>query len=524
MTNELILYKSLVALSGVLSLCLCLFAFYKLKGAPGVKPYIIATILSSLFSFFYVFELSSSTLKGIKLWLSMEYLVMPFIPAFIFLMCAEYAGQKLKPWVIYILFLFPSATIFMHATNGLHHLYYKAVELRNDAPFPIADLEYGPFFYVHAFYMFICLTVSVLTLLLRLKGASLLFRIQLMAMAAGLVFPILANYFYLNDLSPYGIDLGPVSMSLSYLFHWVALMSFKMFDVTPILRDTVFDRMKEGVIVLNRKGAILDYNSAMVPIMPFLKPSVIGKPFKEAFSGFRILEEIIENGMDCDYEWIRDGKKIHHQVQMSDVEDKNGHQIGRIISFVNITEKILIQEQLKELASIDGLTQVYNRTYFMKQSLESLGGISPNGGDVSLIMFDIDHFKKINDEYGHETGDLVLSHVARVAKESIRAADVIGRYGGEEFIILLPDTSFDEACDLAEAIRLNVSEQYTKLGQVYVHATLSLGVSHLFLFPQVLDDPIQFLMREADQALYAAKRNGRNNVQRFVRETELTEV
>ncbi|MCA1037949.1 diguanylate cyclase [Bacillus infantis] len=524
MTNELILYKSLVAFSGVLSLCLCLFAFFKLKGAPGVKPYIIATILSSLFSFFYVFELSSSTLKGILLWLSAEYLVMPFIPAFLFLMCAEYAGQKLKPWVHYILFLFPGVTIFMHATNGLHHLYYTAVELRDEAPFPIADLEYGPFFYVHAFYMFICLSVSVMTLLLQLRGASLLFRFQLLAMAAGLVFPILANYFYLNDLSPYGIDLGPVSMSLSYLFHWAALMSFKMFDVTPILRDTVFDRMKEGVIVLNTKGTILDYNSAMRPIMPFLKPSVIGKPFKEAFSGSGTLGEIIENGMDCDYEWIQDDKKIHHQVQMSDVEDKNGHQIGRIISFVNITEKILIQEQLKILASIDGLTQVYTRTYFMKKSLESLEAISPNGRSVSLIMFDIDHFKKINDEYGHETGDFVLAHVAGVAKASIRATDVIGRYGGEEFIILLPDTSFDEACDLAEVIRLNVSGQYTKAGQVYVHATLSLGVSHMFLFPQILDDPIQFLMREADQALYAAKRNGRNNVQRFVRETELTEV
>jgi diguanylate cyclase (GGDEF)-like protein len=524
MTNELILYKSLVAFSGVLSLCLCLFAFLKLKGAPGVKPYIIATILSSLFSFFYVFELSSSTLKGIKLWLSMEYLVMPYIPAFIFIMCAEYAGHKLKPWAHYILFLIPSITIFMHATNGLHQLYYTAVEMKDDAPFPIADLEYGPFFYVHAFYMFICLTVSVLTLLLQLKGASLLFRIQLLAMAAGLIFPILANYFYLNDLSPYGIDLGPVSMSLSYLFHWAALMSFKMFDVTPILRDTVFDRMKEGVIVLNTKDIILDYNSAMRQIMPFLKPSVIGKPFTEAFAGSGILGKIIENGMDCDYAWMQGDKKIHHQVQMSDVEDKNGNKIGRIISFVNITEKILIQEQLKELASIDGLTQVYNRTYFMKQSLESLGGISPNGEDVSLIMFDIDHFKKINDDYGHETGDFVLSQIAAIAKDSIRESDVIGRYGGEEFIILLPETSFDEACDLAEAIRLNVSGQHTEAGQVNVHATLSLGVSHMFLFPQVLDDPIQFLMREADQALYAAKRNGRNNVQRFVREIELTEV
>ena len=515
MINELLMFKLIVALAGILSLFLCFFAHFKLKGAPGVRPYKAATLLSSLFAFFYVFELSSTSLRDIKLWIMMEYLVMPFIPALLFIMCSEYVGQKLKIWVYYFLFSIPCFTIFMHATNNLHHLYYSSVGLRSDAPFPIARLEYGPFFYIHALYLFLCLAVSVLTLARQLKSASFIFRIQILAMIAGLIFPILANYFYLNGLSPYGIDLGPVSMSLSYIFHCIALLSFKMFNVTPIFRDTVFDRMKEGVIVLNQNGIILDYNQAMLPIIPSLHTAVIGKPMIEILSDNSSLQTIIDTEENCDYKWIYNNKTIYHQVQFSEVLNKNSLKVGQIVTFVNITEKIKLQEQLKQLASIDGLTQVYNRTYFLKLSNELLHTKTPERISLSLIMFDIDHFKRVNDDYGHETGDIVLSHIATIAKKCIQESDIIGRYGGEEFVILLPNTTREEAYILANIIRVKALESPSYTNNTIIQTTLSLGVSHT-LVTQPSIDTIKNLMREADQALYTAKKNGRNNVQIYL--------
>ncbi|MGG0738853.1 histidine kinase N-terminal 7TM domain-containing protein [Niallia taxi] len=516
MINELLMFKLIVAIAGILSLFLCIFAHFKLKGAPGVRPYKAAALLSALFAFFYVSELSSTTLSDIKLWIMMEYLVMPFIPALLFIMCSEYVGQKLKTWVYYLLFSIPCFTIFMQATNNLHHLYYSSVGLSSDAPFPIARMEYGPFFYIHALYLFLCLVVSVLTLARQLKSASFIFRIQILAMMAGLVFPVLANYFYLNGLSPYGIDLGPVSMSLSYIFHCIALLSFKMFNVTPIFRDTVFDRMQEGVIVLNQNGIILDYNQAMLPIIPSLHAGAIGKPITEILEDNSSLQAIIDIEENCDYKWIHNNKTIYHQVQFSEIQSENLLKVGQIVTFVNITEKIELQEQLKQLASIDGLTQVYNRTYFMKLANELLHTKIHEGGSLSLIMFDIDHFKKVNDDHGHETGDIVLSHIARIAKKCIQESDIIGRYGGEEFVILLPNTTKDEAYMLANIIRVKALESPSNSNNTVIPTTLSLGVSHTLVTPSSTGT-IKHLMREADQALYTAKRNGRNNVQIYLK-------
>lgn len=517
MNSELLFYVLIIVLAGVLSLFLSFFTYFKLRANPGAKPFLVVTILSSVFSFLYVFEITSTTLEDIKFWLSLEYLVMPFIPAFILLMCFEYVGRKLHSWVYHVIFSVPCITIFMHATNELHNLYYTSVKLRTDTPFPIVTFEYGVFFYFHSLYLFLCFVISIITLLPQLKRGVFIFRMQIITMIAGLIFPIVANYFYLNDLSPYGIDLGPVSMSLSFIFHTLALLSFKMFNVVPIYRGTVFERMKEGVIVLNNDDVILDYNQAMTLIIPTLTMSFIGKPLRLVVSGNKRLDEVIVHGEDCDYEMIKDGRGSHFQVQFSNVTDRNNTRIvAKIISFVDITEKIQLQEKLKELASIDGLTQVFNRSFFMNQSEEHLKRLV-TGERVSLIMFDIDHFKKVNDTFGHEAGDLVLSHVAKVAKSILNGTNIIGRYGGEEFVIMLPNTSLEEAYSLSNSLRVKVSESPILIKNTRIQVTLSLGVStEQIASDDNIDKMIRELMNKADQALYKAKRKGRNNAQKFI--------
>lgn len=233
MHNEAFVYILVVIFSGILSFLLCLYAYFSLRNVPGGKSYIFVTLFSAIFTFSYAFELSSSSLGNILIWLSVEYLVLPFIPAFILLMCLGYVGQKLKQWMYYLLFLIPILTIFMHGTNDLHHLYYTSIGLNSNSPFPILKLEYGPWFYVHSLYFFLCFMVSMISLGMELRKTRLFrFRMQIMLMVAGIMVPIIANYFYLNDLSPYGIDLGPVSMSISFILHGAALFSYQMFRVT----------------------------------------------------------------------------------------------------------------------------------------------------------------------------------------------------------------------------------------------------------------------------------------------------
>ena len=513
MVEEIYFYRILIIFAGVLSLILSAFSYIKLKNAPGARSYTFVTLLSAVFAFTYAAELASNTLKEIKFWLGMEYMVMPYIPVFILLMCFEYIGIKLRQRFIFILFGIPLITIFMHQTNELHHLYYESVGLLADAPIPIVDLEYGPFFYVHSLYLFMCLATSIIILLMQLKKSIFQFRIQLLTMIAGLFLPIFANFFYLNDLSPYGIDLGPVTMSVSFILHGVALFSFKMFSVRPIARESVFDNMLEGVIVLDHNGAIVDFNKAMLRIMPFLSSSSIGKRINSVLADQKKLAELIVRCKDCEYEYVDETLHAHYQVRFSNIENKKGVLLSNIITFVNITERVELQRQLTQLANYDGLTKVCNRRYFLDQSVAILK--SANESNSALIMFDIDYFKSINDTYGHEAGDIVLSLVAKLAKDSLREQDLIGRYGGEEFLILLPAMNLEDAVELANTIRITISDYITCINDKHIKVTASFGISPV---SNTLTDPaeaIKHAINKADQALYAAKDNGRNNVQQI---------
>lgn len=511
MELELLKYIIIVVFAGILSLFLGVYAFLKIKDAPAAKYYILVTLTSTIFTFSYAFELASSTLEEMKFWLRLEYLALPFIPVFTLLMCFEYVGHKLRSRIYYFLFVIPVLTIFMHNTNDLHHFYYASMGVSKDTPFPILKLVGGPWFYVHSIFVFSCTVFSVIILLKHLKNSLFRFRMQILMMVAGLIVPLIATHFYINGLSPYGIDLGPVSMSITFLFHGAALISFQMFNVAPIARDTVFENMQDGVIVLNQNDRIVDYNSALLEVIPGLKKLSIGKSISEILNDNQQLAQIIKGGTECDYELCQNGDISHYHIRFTPVRNKKSEYHGQIITFVNVTERVIMQLQLKQLASMDGLTQVYNRTFFMQNAGMLYEELIENGLDISLIMFDIDHFKMVNDTYGHDAGDLVLKHVVKIAKNCLREKDILGRYGGEEFIICLPNATIGEAYELANAICLKISASYAYYHDQEIRVTSSFGISHSNKDHQY--PSIETLIRQADQALYRAKKNGRNRVQ-----------
>jgi diguanylate cyclase (GGDEF)-like protein len=130
-------------------------------------------------------------------------------------------------------------------------------------------------------------------------------------------------------------------------------------------------------------------------------------------------------------------------------------------------------------------------------------------GDLSVLMLDIDHFKAINDELGHLAGDAVLRDMARILREGLRSVDSVGRYGGEEFVLILPQTRPPEARQTAERLRQEIARHEFKTGDRITHITVSVGVA---TFPSDDVDSASTLLRQADLALYRAKEQGRNRV------------
>lgn len=165
---------------------------------------------------------------------------------------------------------------------------------------------------------------------------------------------------------------------------------------------------------------------------------------------------------------------------------------------------------LENLSNIDHLTEVANHRYLQDFLGRELNRSTSMAGVVSILMLDIDLFKKINDTFGHPTGDFILKEFCRITKEIIRDYDLLARYGGEEFIVVLPETALDDAVIVAEKIRLNTEKHVFIDGQSDIRITISIGVASA----RPMDEEVkkQTFISHADKALYQAKRSGRNRV------------
>ena len=185
---------------------------------------------------------------------------------------------------------------------------------------------------------------------------------------------------------------------------------------------------------------------------------------------------------------------------------KIGRCIFKFLSGNNIENAY--HEEIYRLTTIDGLTQVYNKRYFIETLEREIGRAQRYRRDLSLIMFDIDNFKHINDTYGHLAGDYVLKQLAAVIKARIRREDILSRYGGEEFAIILPEIDAYNSMQFAEKIRRLIEKAMFRFEDTDIPVTISIGVASIKVD---LEDPNDFI-RIADTNLYEAKAQGKNRV------------
>jgi diguanylate cyclase (GGDEF)-like protein len=167
-----------------------------------------------------------------------------------------------------------------------------------------------------------------------------------------------------------------------------------------------------------------------------------------------------------------------------------------------------LYKQALRMAHTDPVTHVRNRSAFDDTIQREFQLAKRNNRDLSVIFLDIDHFKVFNDTYGHACGDFALSSVASWIKDALRGSDIVFRYGGEEFVVILSDAGKDGAAIIAERIRHEIDAHALMYGTQELHVTVSLGTSTL-----CAEDTVTSLVQRADNAMYLAKRNGRNQVQ-----------
>lgn len=279
--------------------------------------------------------------------------------------------------------------------------------------------------------------------------------------------------------------------------------------VAPNLPE-VYNRAVDGVAIGKRVGSCgtAAFLRQRVVVTDIATDPLWGDPFRQL---------ALEHGLrSCWSEPIfsSDGQvlgtfAIYHPQVCAPVE-ADIIQIGHAANLASIAiEHDRARRKLEYQAHMDFLTGIANRRHFVECAEIELARSQRYGSPLSLLMLDVDFFKQVNDRYGHKTGDVVLQRLTQALQQKLRPMDMLGRLGGEEFAILLPETNEAQAMEAAERLRCAVADNRIKLDEhTQLSITLSIGVTTLSADDQSLDGPL----RRADNALYAAKRTGRNRV------------
>jgi len=294
-----------------------------------------------------------------------------------------------------------------------------------------------------------------------------------------------------------------------------------------------------GIVVLDRSLQVEVFNRFMQAHSGINSENAIGHSILELFTELpekwlrRRVQTVFELGIPMYATWEERPYLFHFPLHLpilytADVMYQNimfvplraaNDQVERMailvydVTEIAMTRKMLdrAQTELLQLSRTDRLTNLWARGYWEERFNEEFRRTQRTNETMSLVMFDIDHFKRINDTYGHQVGDEAIRLVASTLRLQSREVDICGRYGGEEFVVILPHTDRDGALVYCERLRNAIMNQTIKIGAEEARFTISLGVSCW----SANCESAHVWLQQADQALYKAKNNGRNNTQIF---------
>lgn len=299
--------------------------------------------------------------------------------------------------------------------------------------------------------------------------------------------------------------------------------------------EHIMDGMGDGIMVIDRNYTVTQVNSAVALSLGAAKADILGRkcyevthkrqspceapgvicPLSLVFERGEGIVKVLHTHYDAQ------GNERQIEITASPVRDRKGRVLAMVETYRDIMEKYSDDElvklvkklseaqiHLKQISITDELTGIRNRRYIFERLDEEFDRARRSAHPLSLIMLDIDHFKKINDTHGHLFGDVVLQAVAARIKVSLRKHDLVGRVGGEEFLVICPESSIEDTLVVAERIRKVVNDEVIGNEVKDVRVALSAGVTDL----RDIDRSFEKLFARADSALYMAKEQGRNRV------------
>ncbi|MGN7478610.1 histidine kinase N-terminal 7TM domain-containing protein [Solibacillus silvestris] len=513
MGSQLTMYITLVCTSGVLNLYLCLYAFKKRHNYTNIANYFIFyTAAIGIYCFASAMSLISTTLGQINFWTIILYVGMPLSSPLGLLFIMTYLGINVTVKRNILMLLIPFITIIMVATNNWHHLHYRVFELDPDLGAPYVYQEIGVWYIVHGVYTFACMFVAFILLISHWKETAKAYRPQLIALMFGQFVPMLTAFLYLIGATPAGIDPVPMVLWLSSLLYLWSISTSRLFTIMPIAKNTIFNSINDGAIVVDESYRLIEFNQACKAILPQLDKSMLGRNFGEIWTEqtgdalpFKLGTDIVHNQ---ELRLASDDSERIYQVRTTSLDQANNSK-GLLLVFTDMTEVKRLQVQLEQQAYYDELTKIYNRRAFLQQCEQDFMAAKEMSSPFTIMLMDIDFFKRVNDTYGHHVGDQLLVHVVKVCQTQLQEGHFFARYGGEEFVIAMKGYKESEGEALGNRLRRTVEMEPLITTEGSISATLSIGIAEV---KEWTGETLYQLLHKADTALYAAKQEGRNRV------------
>ena len=492
----------------IISIQLAIYIFLNRKKIflPGFLGFAISL---SIYSFFYSLEITASSLELMKLYTSVEYLGVLSIPAFWIIMAVRYTNrEKIIKRKFYIkLFFIPVFLMILNFTNEYHHLFYKDYSYSIVYFLHIADLTPGFFYYVGVIYVNLCFFIGNILYVYNFFRESTLYKKRSFIILITSFIPWVGYWMYMLNIMSVRIDIVPISLAILCLFYAYALFNSNIFGTIALARKTVFNDITDAIILLDSENILIEVNKKAEQIFNIESNLIIGKNSNEVFKEYNQLLSKIDDNKTGIFNIEIDIREEIHYFQGTIYSLKNSKNAGKIIILADNTEQMKLNKKLEYYATMDILTGVYNKNYFHEIAADKLQECFKLNNPVSLILFDLDKFKDVNDNYGHLAGDIVLEKAIEACKAVLDERYYIGRYGGEEFVILLNDTIFETAFEIAENIRAAIEKMKILYDGTTINITSSFGV-----FSCYEKKDFKILLKNADMALYKAKKTGRNRV------------
>ena len=489
-----------LALPALVSSAVCVATFvyvWPKRRAQGAVTFLLLTVASFVWVSLQALSALLVSEEAKILWSKIQYFGIVAAPALALVFAIDFNGLLLRHRRALFAFLALEPILVLVAlfTNDFHGLFWS--ELESIVGVPLKVLAYGPLFRIHTFYSYIVVLVSCAIAFWSFAQTPGWWRPSALVAVAPLTV-LFFNLLHLTGNSPFwGLDPSPIGISIGMAFVAFAVFRYRAFDLAPITRGEIYDRIDSAIVTVEANDRVVDANRAAREVFEMGDERIFGTSLEDVLPPGLMaeLDRANRRGSDTELSVTAVGDR-YLEGAIQKLDRRQGNRGGRVLIFRDVTERhraelALVEAQsqlaaanreLQSLANTDALTGLANRRSLMPRLNSELEEAERSGKALGLLMIDIDHFKAVNDRHGHSAGDRVLQTVARTVAQSSRESDLAARFGGEEFVVLMPATTAGELSEAADRIRQTVERERTETDsesreETSLQVTISVGAA-----------------------------------------------